>query len=597
MKKFFTAAGAVVDREPGPHMTLLHGPRSGDLVRARRRHHVPAGPPERRRDPDHGLEHGRAAPRRLPVGDRGQGERRDGDARRPALHAHERDGRPARAAAGRHRHRVPRRGHQLHPRHDAASSREYVAQLHERARDHRARSSATRRSSAGFFSGWTPEDARIRPRQLGVRGHRESSCPAGQKEQTGDVSGDAGPRRHGMKLEHGRAARARTRRSSTRNCVFQILKRHFAPLHARGGRAGLRRSAREARRGRARRCADNSGRERTSAICYAVGWTQHTHGVQNIRAAAIIQLLLGNIGRPGGGILALRGHANIQGSTDIPTLYDILPGYIPMPHPNASDDLDKYIELNGPDTGVLGRARAPTSSACSRPGGARRATADNDFCFDYLPRIDGDHSHYPMMLRMIDGETKGFIVHRAEPGGRLGERRRCSGRRWRTSTGWSCATSPRSRRRRSGTTRRRSRSGEVRPQDIGTEVFFLPAAAHTEKDGTFTNTQRLLQWHFKAVEPPGDCRSDCWFTHQLGRRVRRAARRLAGSEETGRSSSSTWDYPTQGPQGEPDAEAILQEINGRTRGRHASSRDTRSSRTTDRPPAGRGSTPASTPAA
>ena len=75
----------------------------------------------------------------------------------------------------------------------------------------------------------------------------------------------------------------------------------------------------------------NSGRERTSAFCYAVGWTQHTVGVQYIRTAAIIQLLLGNIGRPGGGIMALRGHASIQGSTDIPTLYNLLPGYLPMP--------------------------------------------------------------------------------------------------------------------------------------------------------------------------------------------------------------------------------------------------------------------------
>ena len=96
IKKCFTAAGRGVDREPGPHMTLLHGPRSGDLVRARRRHHVPAGPAELRLHPDHGLEHGRAAPGRLPVGDGGQGARREGHPRRPALHAHERDGRPAR---------------------------------------------------------------------------------------------------------------------------------------------------------------------------------------------------------------------------------------------------------------------------------------------------------------------------------------------------------------------------------------------------------------------------------------------------------------------------------------------------------------------
>ena len=84
----------------------------------------------------------------------------------------------------------------------------------------------------------------------------------------------------------------------------------------------------------------NSGRERTSAFCYAVGWTQHTVGVQYIRTAAIIQLLLGNMGRPGGGILALRGHASIQGSTDIPTLYNLLPGYLPMPKAKHDTDFD-----------------------------------------------------------------------------------------------------------------------------------------------------------------------------------------------------------------------------------------------------------------
>ena len=95
-----------------------------------------------------------------------------------------------------------------------------------------------------------------------------------------------------------------------------------------------------------------SGPEKTGAICYAVGWTQHSTGVQIIRAAAILQLLLGNIGRPGGGIMALRGHASIQGSTDIPTLYDILPGYLPMPNFEPKrHTLDEYIKQNGADTG------------------------------------------------------------------------------------------------------------------------------------------------------------------------------------------------------------------------------------------------------
>ena len=116
-----------------------------------------------------------------------------------------------------------------------------------------------------------------------------------------------------------------------------------------------------------------SGPERTGAICYAVGWTQHSTGVQIIRTAAILQLLLGNIGRPGGGILALRGHASIQGSTDIPTLFDILPGYLPMPSFGANDaTLDGYVSTASIARGVVGKLRQVRSSRCSRRGTATR---------------------------------------------------------------------------------------------------------------------------------------------------------------------------------------------------------------------------------
>ena len=96
---------------------------------------------------------------------------------------------------------------------------------------------------------------------------------------------------------------------------------------------------------------ENSGPDRTTAFVYSVGWTQHTVGVQYIRTAAILQLLLGNIGRPGGGILALRGHASIQGSTDIPTLFDLLPGYLPMPHVHGNEDLATYVHAESMDKG------------------------------------------------------------------------------------------------------------------------------------------------------------------------------------------------------------------------------------------------------
>src|SRR5207248_6986736 len=102
----------------------------------------------------------------------------------------------------------------------------------------------------------------------------------------------------------------------------------------------------------------SSGRERTSAFVYSVGWTQHTVGVQYIRSAAISQQLLGNMGRPGGGIVALRGHASIQGSTDIPTLYDTLPGYLPMPHAELYGSFDNFVQANISPTGWWGHFKA-----------------------------------------------------------------------------------------------------------------------------------------------------------------------------------------------------------------------------------------------
>ncbi len=409
----------------------------------------------------------------------------------------------------------------------------------------------------GRFSGFDPESRAYFIDSWGYAG-TEAELPGGGKLQTGDVSGDIAHGAHGMTLEHGEPPEEDWTLQHP-NCVFQILKRHYA-RYTPEMVAEVCGVSQERFLQIAEILCQSSGRERTGAICYAVGWTQHTHGVQNIRAASIVQLLLGNIGRPGGGILALRGHANIQGSTDIPTLYDVLPGYVPMPHPDSGDDLDSYVALNGPDTGAWGALKTYMVSLLKAWWGAA-ATAENDYAYHYLPRIDGDHSHYPMMLRMLDRETTGFIVLGQNPvvGSANGglQRRALANLDWlvvrdtneiETAAFW--YDSP------------EIEAGETSPQEIATEVFFLPAAAHTEKDGTFTNTQRLLQWHFKAVEPPQDCRSDLWFAYHLGQRIRR---RLAGSTEPRDRPllDLTWDYPLQGPQDEPDAEAVLQEINGR----------------------------------
>ena len=227
-------------------MTLLHGPRSGDLVRARRRHHLPAGPAERRRDPDHGLEHGRAAPGRLPVGDRGQGARRDGHARRPALHAHQRDGRRARAAARRHRHRLPRRGHQLHPRERPRVHR-VRAPLHQRARDHQGRVPRHRRARRHLLRLGSRRRG-LRGRQLGLRGHLGR---ADRRQAPPDR------RRLGRRLPRRARDEARARRAARGGLEPRAPQLRLSdpqaplrPLHARDGRAGLRRAAREADPGR-----------------------------------------------------------------------------------------------------------------------------------------------------------------------------------------------------------------------------------------------------------------------------------------------------------------------------------------------------------
>src|SRR5262249_21302764 len=151
----------------------------------------------------------------------------------------------------------------------------------------------------------------------------------------------------------------------------------------------------------------NSGRERTSVIAYALGWTQHTTGAQIIRTAGILQLLLGNMGRPGGGIMALRGHSTIQGATDLSTLYDTLPGYLPQPVADRDHEtLASYIEHEGLRTGYWSNfGKFIVSLLKAWYGDA--ATKENDFAFSWLPRLDGDYSDLAYFDRMAKGGVKG----------------------------------------------------------------------------------------------------------------------------------------------------------------------------------------------
>ncbi len=341
-------------------------------------------------------------------------------------------------------------------------------------------------------------------------------------------------------------------------CVLQILKRHFARYTPEMVQevCGI---VPEDFLAVAEALVTNSGRERTSAFAYAVGWTHQSVAVQYIRSASILQLLLGNIGRPGGGILALRGHASIQGSTDIPTLFDLLPGYLPMPHAEHHQDLAAYLAPQKDQAGFWGNVGDYAVSLLKSWWG-EKATADNDFCFDYLPRITGDHGTYATVVDQIEGKIPGYFLVGENPAvGTANSRMQRQGLanvEWlvvrdlvmiESATFWKDGPE--------------IETGQMRTEDIGTEVFFLPAAAHTEKEGSFTNTQRMLQWHRQAVEPVADCRSELWFYYHLGAMLKA---RLAGSTDPRDRPllDLTWDYPTHGEHAEPSAEAVLREVNG-----------------------------------
>lgn len=406
----------------------------------------------------------------------------------------------------------------------------------------------------GLFSGWDEQGCRYDPQSWQYKG-TEVPASAGNREVKG-ASGGETHGAHGGKLSTEEPPETDPTLEDPR-CVFQILKRHFSRYTPEMVQemCGI---SRELFLEVAQSLVENSGRERTSAFCYAVGWTQHTVGVQYIRTAAIIQLLLGNIGRPGGGIMALRGHASIQGSTDIPTLYDLLPGYIPMPH-GEKYSLEDFIKENQANSGFWYYMPDYLISLLKAYWG-KAATKDNDFCFDYLPRITGDHSTYQSIMGMIDGWVKGFFVIGENPA--VGSGNSKLNRKALTHLDWLVVrdfveietaafwyNSP------------EVQDGQIKSEDIGTEVFFLPAAAHTEKDGSFTNTQRLLQWHHKALEPKGDARSDLWFYYRLGEIIRQKLKDSTDPKDRA-IKELAWEYPKEGLHGDPSAEAILREING-----------------------------------
>jgi formate dehydrogenase major subunit len=377
-----------------------------------------------------------------------------------------------------------------------------------------------------------------------------------------------GPGRQSFTEQVGQLVGGRPREDQTLQhprCVYQILKHHFQRYTPQMVE-DVCGTPKETLEKVAQALWDNAGPDRTGAICYAVGWTQHTTGVQMIRTAGILQLLLGNIGRPGGGILALRGHATIQGSTDIATLYNIHPGYLNTPSAlKRHDTLHDYIRAETSATSYWSNFPKFIVSQLKAWYGPA-ASPENDYAYDFLPKILGDHSHMPMFVAMSKGQMEGLFAMGQNPavgGQNAGFQRKALAKlKWmvvrdlyetETATFWK--DSP------------EVKNGELKPEEIPTEVFFLPAAAVQEMDGSFTNTQRLVQWHDKAADPPGEARSDIWFTVHLGLKLKEMyhGSTLARDQPI---QAVLWDYIDEAEnrewhiKDEPSANLIMKEING-----------------------------------
>jgi formate dehydrogenase major subunit len=313
--------------------------------------------------------------------------------------------------------------------------------------------------------------------------------------------------------------------------------------------------------------------DKAGTITYALGWTQHSTGVQMIRAAAILQLLLGNVGRPGGGVNAFRGHSNIQGATDIAGTFDILPGYLRTPAANLAT-LNDYFESATPS--VLGKQAWATMNywvnypkfmvSLLKATWGNNSTKANDWGYAWLPKVDGNYSWMYICDDMYRGNStraggkepgpEGFVSFGMNPVG-LGPNSKkwvaaLSKLKWlvlvenvetESSIFWKAP----------------KQYDPPETSKIQTEVYLLPAADFAEKDGTFTNSARWLQWKWKAVDPPGQARSDQAILARMYLAVRDLYRKEGGAAPEPVLNLS-WPYTNPA---EPDLSEVLKEINGK----------------------------------
>ena len=342
------------------------------------------------------------------------------------------------------------------------------------------------------------------------------------------------------------------------NCVFQRMKKHFS----RYTPEMVERTTGTPKARFLQVCeaiASTSVPDRTMTSLYALGWTQHSTGSQNIRCIAIIQLLLGNMGMAGGGVNALRGHSNIQGLTDLGLLSHLLPGYLTLPT-DGDPDLKTYLEKRTPKPlrpnqfNYLSNYPKFFVSLMKAWYGAA-ATKENDFGYDMLPKIDGGYDVLRVMELLSKGKVNGYVCQGFNPLSSFPDKAKILGGLGKlkylvtidplvteTSEFW----------------KNHGEFNDVDPAQIQTEVFRLPSSCFAEENGSLVSSARWLQWHWKGAEPPAEAKGDLEIVAEIFAAVK-ALYAKEGGTYPDPILKLTWNHRIAKA---PSAEEVAREFNG-----------------------------------
>ena len=342
-------------------------------------------------------------------------------------------------------------------------------------------------------------------------------------------------------------------------CVLQVMKRHFSrytpELVSR-----ITGTPQDKFLKVCEYIASTSVTDRTMTILYALGWTQHSQGTQMIRTAAIMQLLLGNIGLSGGGMNALRGHSNIQGLTDLGLLSNSLPGYMSLAR-ESEQTLDVYFKTRAlkplrPNQMSYWQNYPKFFVSLQKAWWGKAATAENDWAFHYLPKIDKLYDVLQAFQLMNDGKINGYICQGFNPVGALPDKTKIIAGLSKlkflitidpliteTSEFW----------------KNYGEFNDVKTAEIQTTVFRLPSTCFAEEEGSLTNSSRWLQWHFKGAEPPGEAMGDLEIIAGIYNKLRQAYAKDGGAFPDPILNLS-WNYKI--PLA-PSAQEVAMEYNGK----------------------------------